>query len=241
MSHSSGADVLLLVTGLTKCFGPRRSVVLDNISFHLGEGEGMVVRGRSGSGKTTLLHMIAGLEHPSAGDVFFEGLALSRISDSRMAGLRGGGIGCCFQGPAALRHLTDLENAALPLILLGRSVPVSLKKAGELLECLGLAEHARSFPSSLSGGQLQRLSLARALVTRPRLVLADEPTGNLDSETARDVLDILMRFHLEQRAALILVTHDILPESLGLPEFMLSSGKLCPVSRNQATPPRPAS
>jgi len=159
-----------------------------------------------GSGKSTLLALMAGLDRPSSGEVLVDGEAIDRLSEDRLALLRRHKIGFVFQSFQLLGNLTARENVMLPMELLGWRE--AAQRAGELLDAVGLSERGHHYPSQLSGGEQQRVALARAFAPRPALLLADEPTGNLDGATGRVVLDLLVAMRAEEGATLVLVTHD---------------------------------
>jgi putative ABC transport system ATP-binding protein len=180
--------------------------ILDDISLDVRRGEFVAVLGPSGSGKSTLLALMAGLDRPSSGEVCFEGQRIDRWSEDRLAILRRHKIGFVFQSFQLLGNLTARENVLLPMELLG--LGLARQRADDLLAAVGLSERGHHYPSQLSGGEQQRVALARAFAPRPALLLADEPTGNLDGATGRMVLDILVEMRAEEGATLVLVTHD---------------------------------
>lgn len=197
---------LLRVAGVTKRFGAR--TVLNAVSLEVEAGEYVAVIGESGIGKSTLLHVVAGLEPADAGRVEFEGEEIGGLDDAAASRLRRDKFGFVFQAFHLLPHLSVLQNVGLPLLL--RRLPASEieARAAARIAAVGLAGREASLPRELSGGELQRVAIARALVGDPKLVLADEPTGNLDPENARQVLELL-RAQVKQRgAAGILVTHS---------------------------------
>jgi len=197
---------LLSLQAVTKRFGAR--LVLNAVSLELGAGEYVAVLGESGIGKSTLLNVIAGLEPVDAGSIAFCGAELTRLDEDAIARLRRGHFGFVFQAFHVLPHLTVAQNVGLPLLLRGRAQAEIDRKAAELAAAVGLAGREASMPRELSGGELQRVAIARALAGDPKLVLADEPTGNLDPENARQVLGLL-RAQVKQRgAAGILATHS---------------------------------
>jgi putative ABC transport system ATP-binding protein len=200
--HSTILRVLRL-SEVTKRFGPR--TVLNAVSLQVGAGEYVAVIGDSGIGKSTLLNVIAGLEPFDSGDLFFQEKSLRGVSDDGLALLRRDHFGFVFQAFHVLPHLTVEENVALPLVLRGAANP---GKARELIAAVGLGGREASPPRELSGGELQRVAIARALVGDPQLVLADEPTGNLDPDNARLVLALLKAQVKERGAAAILATHS---------------------------------
>jgi putative ABC transport system ATP-binding protein len=200
--HSTILRVLRL-SEVTKRFGPR--TVLNAVSLQVGAGEYVAVIGDSGIGKSTLLNVIAGLEPFDSGELFFQEKSLRGVSDDGLALLRRDHFGFVFQAFHVLPHLTVEENVALPLVLRGAANP---GKARRLIAAVGLGGREASPPRELSGGELQRVAIARALVGDPQLVLADEPTGNLDPDNARLVLALLKAQVKERGAAAILATHS---------------------------------
>jgi len=194
---------VLRLTAVTKRFGTR--TVLNAVSLEVAAGEYVAVIGDSGIGKSTLLNVIAGLEPVDAGSVFFEEADVTRLKDDAQALLRRDKLGFVFQAFHVLAHLTVEENVALPLLLRGIT---DRQKARALIAAVGLQGREASPPRELSGGELQRVAIARALVGEPRLVLADEPTGNLDPDNARQVLSLLEAQVRQRGAAAILATHS---------------------------------
>jgi len=186
--------------------GGRMLAILNAIDLDVRRGEFVAVLGPSGSGKSTLLALMAGLDRPSSGEVLFEGERIDAWSEDRLALLRRHKIGFVFQAFQLLGNLTARENVMLPMELLGLSQ--ARRRAEELLGAVGLSERGHHYPSQLSGGEQQRVALARAFAPRPALLLADEPTGNLDGATGRVVLDLLVKMRAEEGATLVLVTHD---------------------------------
>ena len=178
---------------------------LDGVSMEVAAGEAIALVGASGSGKSTLLNLVSAVDRPSSGRVEVCGVELATASEDELLGLRRHCIGLVFQAFHLVPHLTAEENVALPLALDGRSDP---DRVSELLRRVGLAHRRSHYPSELSGGEQQRTALARALVHRPRLLVADEPTGNLDSRTGSAVLELLAELRHEEGAALLLATHD---------------------------------
>jgi ABC-type lipoprotein export system ATPase subunit len=195
--------------GLQKHYGEGAGVVraLDGVDLDVAWGETVAVMGPSGCGKSTLLHLLGGLERPSAGEVWVEGRRIDRLSERGLARMRRRAIGFVFQAFHLMDELTAVENVELPALLAGRSPRTARSRADELLDQVGLADRANHLPSALSGGQRQRVAIARALSNEPLVVLADEPTGNLDSAATRDVLRLLDRLR-EGGQTLVVVTHD---------------------------------
>ena len=173
----------------------------------MAEGETLAVMGPSGCGKSTLLHLLSGLQRPTAGEVWLQGRRIDRLSERALARLRRRSIGFVFQAFHLMDELTALENVELPALLAGRSPRDARSRAAELLEQVGLSDRARHLPSALSGGQRQRVAIARALSNEPLVVLADEPTGNLDSAATLDVLRLFDRLRTAGQTVVI-VTHD---------------------------------
>jgi len=200
---------MLAVRGLAKSFaGPRPRSVFADVDLDLAAGEYLAVMGESGSGKSTLLNLIAGLDHPDQGSIEIDGVDLASLDDDALTVLRRRRLGFVFQAFHILPYLTVAQNVALPLSLLGVDGKEATRRASKLLSKVGLAERDASMPRELSGGELQRVAIARALVHRPQLVLADEPTGNLDADSAAQVLRLLRDRVKSQGAAAILVTHS---------------------------------
>ena len=185
--------------------GGRTLTILDGIDLAIAAGEGLAILGPSGSGKSTLLGLMAGLERPSSGSVRFDGRALEALDEDQLALLRRR-VGFVFQSFQLLGNLTARENVLVPLELTG--VPAAAERADEVLREVGLDERGHHYPSQLSGGEQQRVAVARAFAPRPRVLFADEPTGNLDSETGRQVLDLLLDMRARNGTTLVLVTHD---------------------------------
>ncbi|MHB9101950.1 MAG: ABC transporter ATP-binding protein [Sulfuricella sp.] len=181
-------------------------IILDQLDFSASPGESVAVLGASGSGKSTLLGLLAGLDVPTGGKVFLDGADLFALDEDGRAALRGRLVGFVFQSFQLLPALTALENVMLPLELAG--VNGARVEAGAALERVGLAQRASHYPRQLSGGEQQRVAIARAFAVNPRLLLADEPTGNLDNATGTRIIDLLFRLNQEHGTTLILVTHD---------------------------------
>lgn len=195
---------------LTKIHGKGQASVtaIHQISLHIAQGEFVAVMGPSGGGKSTLLHLIGGLDRPTSGEVFIDGQALSGLNDNALTELRRRRIGFVFQFYNLLPVLRAVENAALPLILDGVHPHEAQRRATAWLERVGLGDRLWHLPSELSGGQQQRVAMARALVAEPALILADEPTGNLDTRAATDIAGLLRQIAGEWGRTVLMVTHD---------------------------------
>jgi len=199
---------ILDVKGLGKQVrGPSGTLtILDRVDLHLDAGQTLAVVGPSGSGKSTLLGLLAGLDLPTSGSIALGGVALGGLDEDARARLRGEWVGFVFQSFQLLASLTALENVMLPLEMAGRRNPRD--DALQVLQRVGLQERVHHYPSQLSGGEQQRVAIARAFAPRPRLLLADEPTGNLDRATGRRIADLLFGLNRERGTTLVLVTHD---------------------------------
>jgi putative ABC transport system ATP-binding protein len=200
--------VLLQAEGLSKRVSPERWL-FRNLNVSVALGEQLALRGASGVGKSTLLNLLAGLDLPDEGRVLLKGQSLTDMTKSEQLALRRVTFGFVFQAFHLMPHLNALQNVMVPCLLAGLAFAQAKERAERLLEALELTGVAQSFPSVLSGGEQQRVALARALVHRPEIVLADEPTGNLDPETAQKALSLLCRTCREQGAALLMVTHSV--------------------------------
>lgn len=204
-------DEILRVEGLRKVYrsGSADLVLFDNLSFQVRAGEMLAIVGQSGAGKSSLLHILGALDTASAGEVFFAGEQVSRLSEAEAADFRNRRIGYVWQFHYLLPEFTALENVAMPLYLRGESRRKAEEKAARWLDEVGLAGRGHHRSGELSGGEQQRVSLARALVTDPQLLLADEPTGDLDNVTAEAVFSLVERLHQQHKLTSILVTHNL--------------------------------
>ena len=181
---------------------------LRGVSLAIAEGEFVAIMGASGSGKSTFMNLLGCLDRPTRGSYRLDGQDVSRLSSDQLAALRNREIGFVFQGFNLLHKLTALDNVALPLMYAGMGREARRRQAQAMLERVGLGERSHHTPLQLSGGQQQRVSIARALATRPRIIFADEPTGNLDSETSRHVMDFFSELNRDEGITLVLVTHE---------------------------------
>lgn len=201
-------SIILRIEGLSKRYRPDRPVVLEGIELALRPGEYLAIMGESGVGKSTLLNLLCGLDTPDSGRVLLEGVDLSTLDDDATTLLRRRAVGFVFQAFHVLPYLTVAQNVALPLELLGVPEHLRRERTAAMIEAVGLGALARRFSHELSGGEIQRVAIARALVHRPGLVLADEPTGNLDPRTAAQTLEVLRTQIKSNAAAGILITHS---------------------------------
>lgn len=203
-------NIILSCTNLTKVYvdGPRRVEVLKSVSLEINEGELVAIMGSSGSGKSTLLHLLGGLDTVTSGEVTLAGQKLSGLSDKQRCSLRNHSLGFVYQFHHLLPEFNALENVAMPLLIRGDRVKDAKEKAGELLSAVGLANRLEHRVGELSGGERQRAAVARALVTNPRCVLADEPTGNLDGKTGAQLFDLILSLQQQFKTSFVLVTHD---------------------------------
>lgn len=221
-------EVLIECQDVAKSYGAgaRRIQVLDSINLVIRRDEIVAITGRSGAGKSTLLHLLGGLDRPTFGSVVFEGASMESMSDGRLAALRRQRIGTVFQSFNLLASWTALENVEAALLHTGIPSAVRRKRAESLLVDLGLEDRLDNMPAELSGGEQQRVAIARALANDPALILADEPTGDVDPETASTILDILAARVEADGKTLVVATHGPVPSALSARELRLEKGKL---------------
>ena len=200
---------MISLTGVSKHYDGRRPVVaLDSVDLHIDRGEMVAIAGPSGSGKSTLLNLIGGLDRPTSGEIRIDGQSLASLSDDDLARLRRDKIGFIFQFFNLLPSLTSVENVALPLHLKGLPRNEIDQRARELLALVQLDHRFQHLPEELSGGERQRVAIARALAFDPPLLLADEPTGNLDTQTGAEILSLIRGLHRRMHTTILIVTHD---------------------------------
>ena len=210
VTEVQGQRAVLECHGLNKIFttGPQRLHILKNIDLQINSGDRIAIVGASGSGKSTLLHCIGGLDQISSGQLLLQGTDYFSLSQNKRAALRNQQLGFVYQFHHLLPEFTALENVAMPLLIGGSSITDARYAAAEMLKSVGLGERIGHKPSELSGGERQRAAVARAMVTQPVCLLADEPTGNLDSKTAGQIYELMLELNEKSATALVMVTHD---------------------------------
>ena len=203
-------NLLLEARGITKSYttGKRELTVLREVNFSVARGEFVALQGASGAGKSTLLHLLGGIDRPNRGTILFGGQDVARLSNPDLAHLRNVKIGFVFQAYHLFPELNALENVSLPSRMARVPVGETVRRATELLTRVGLGARLDHRPTELSGGEQQRVAIARALINNPDVILADEPTGNLDSHTGEEILDLLLALRVERQTTLIIATHD---------------------------------
>lgn len=204
------SNFVLNARSISKAFldGQHTTEVLHQLDLTLSKGESLAVTGASGSGKSTLLHVLGGLDRTDSGDVLVEGVNLMSLSEPKLAKVRGEKLGFVYQFHHLLPEFSAVENVAMPLLLQGTNPKVAADKARDMLQAVGLGHRLANKPGMLSGGERQRAAIARALVHEPKVLLADEPTGNLDAATAKSVFELLKQLQEHKGLSMILVTHD---------------------------------
>jgi lipoprotein-releasing system ATP-binding protein len=205
------SNPLIQAIGLSKRYaeGDLAVDVLHDVSLEIGVGEQLAIVGASGSGKSTLLHLLGGLDHPTSGEVTLFGQSFSKLSEAKRSELRNAHLGFVYQFHHLLPEFTVLDNVAMPLLIRRQPMKQARAAAVEILEAVGLGHRLYHKPMELSGGEKQRTAIARALVTRPSCLLADEPTGNLDSANAQQIYQLLLALQAQTQMSLVLVTHDV--------------------------------
>ena len=201
---------VIKVRGLYKIYrvGTNKVYALNGVSFDIYKGEFVAIVGTSGSGKSTLLNMLAGLEPPTKGEISIGGKRVDKMNERQLVSFRRDNVGFIFQSYNLLNTMNGIENVAMPLMFKGVSKSVREKKAEKYLKLMGVADQAKHMPNQMSGGQQQRIGIARAMVVDPKIIFADEPTGNLDSKTTMDVLSLMQKVVRERGKTLVMVTHD---------------------------------
>jgi putative ABC transport system ATP-binding protein len=222
------AETIVQIRELTKLYsqGEIQVTALDRITLDIAAGEFLALMGPSGSGKSTLLHIIAGVDRPTSGQCLVQGVDVTKLNESQLADWRNHNVGFIFQTFNLIPVLTAAENVELPLLLTRLSRSQRRRQVETALEVVGLGDRAKHLPRQLSGGQEQRVAIARALVTDPALIVADEPTGNLDSHSAQEVLSVLQTLRKEAGKTIILVTHDPKAAAFGTRQIHLEKGEL---------------
>jgi putative ABC transport system ATP-binding protein len=220
--------VIVSIRDLSKIYeqGDTRIAALDSISLDIKKGEFLTLMGPSGSGKSTLLHIIAGIDRPTQGECRVQDIDVARLNESELADWRNQNVGFVFQTFNLIPVLTAFENVELPLLLTRLGRAIRRRQVEAALDLVGLSDRARHLPRQLSGGQEQRVAIARALVTDPAIVVADEPTGNLDSHSANDVLTVLQSLSKDAGKTVIMVTHDPKAAAFGSRTIHLEKGEL---------------
>lgn len=228
-------ETIISVRDLYKLYRVGDSVVraLDGISLDIREGEFCAVVGTSGSGKSTLLNMLAGLERPTKGEVVIGGSHIEKMNEDQLVRFRRENVGFIFQSFHLMSTMNALENVALPLTFRGTPRKERMKRADRMLDLVSLSKHKNHLPNQLSGGQQQRVGVARALVSDPKIIFADEPTGNLDSHTSEEVMRLMQKIVREQKRTLVMVTHDPLEASYADRVLQIIDGKIVHIQENR--------
>lgn len=228
-------DKVIEVKDLYKLYRVGDEVVraLDGVGFEIYEGEFCAIVGTSGSGKSTLLNMLAGLEKPTKGSVVIAGQHIENLTEEQLVRFRRENVGFIFQSFHLLGTMNALENVALPLSFRGVPRDIRMRKADKMLELVKLKKHKKHLPNQMSGGQQQRVGVARALVVDPKIIFADEPTGNLDSHTSEEVMRLMQQVVREQRKTLVMVTHDAHLATYADRVFHIRDGKILKIEDNR--------
>jgi putative ABC transport system ATP-binding protein len=227
MTHSESTPIYKLVS-VSKMYKQKRGIVkaLDDVSIEISKGDMVSIQGPTGGGKSTLLQLLGALDRPSAGVIEIDGIALENLGDNELADLRAEKIGFVFQGFNLIPTLSAAENVETALVPSGMSASIRAEKVQAALESVGLGDRGSHLPSELSGGQQQRVAIARAIVKSPSVLLADEPTGNLDEQTRDEIVSVLESLWQDQGITLILVTHDSAVAKRAKTHLKIASGKV---------------
>ena len=228
---------ILKLKDVSKEYGVRgfRTRVLNNINLAVNEGDFISIMGPSGAGKTTLLNLISTLDKPTKGEIIFDGKDITKIKNKELSNLRRDKIGFIFQDYNLLDNMNLMDNIALPLALGKKRTKAIEDKVMKISEIFGLKEHLKKYPYELSGGQKQRGAAARALITGPKVIFADEPTGALDSRSSSDLLESLSRANREEKATIVMVTHDAITASYSNKVYILSDGEIkCQLNKGES-------
>ena len=233
-------DKVIEVKNLYKLYRVGDEVVraLDGVDFEIYEGEFCAIVGTSGSGKSTLLNMLAGLEKPTKGEVIISHHHIEKLNEEQLVRFRRENVGFIFQSFHLLGTMNALENVALPLSFRGVPREVRMKEADKMLNLVNLKKHKNHLPNQMSGGQQQRVGVARALVVNPKIIFADEPTGNLDSHTSEEVMELKQRVVQEQKKTLVMVTHDAHLATYADRVFHIRDGKILKIEDNRTNQER---
>lgn len=228
-------ETVIEVKNLYKLYRVGDSIVraLDGVDFEIHKGEFCAIVGTSGSGKSTLLNMLAGLEKPTKGEVIIGGQHIEKLNEDGLVRFRRENVGFIFQSFHLIGTMNALENVALPLSFRGESKSSRLKKADQMLDLVNLKKHKKHMPNQMSGGQQQRVGVARALVMDPKIIFADEPTGNLDSHTSEEVMRLMQRVVREQKKTLVMVTHDNHLAAYADRVFHIMDGQIVKIEENR--------
>ena len=226
---------IIEVKNLFKHYRVGDSVVhaLNGVNFSINEGEFCAIVGTSGSGKSTLLNMLAGLEKPTKGEVIINGEHMEKLKEDQLVSFRRDHVGFIFQSFHLIGTMNAVENVALPLSFRGEKKESRLKKADKMLDLVNLKKHKKHLPNQMSGGQQQRVGVARALVVDPKIIFADEPTGNLDSHTSKEVMELMQKVVREQKKTLVMVTHDNHLASYADRIFHIIDGEIVKIEDNR--------
>ena len=226
---------MIKLTGINKIYRTNEieTLALENVNLDVAKGEFVSIMGPSGCGKSTLLNMLAGLEKPTKGSVVIAGQHIETLNEDQLVRFRRDNVGFIFQSFHLLGTMNAVENVALPLSFRGIPRDIRLKKADKMLDLVNLKKHKKHLPNQMSGGQQQRVGVARALVVDPKIIFADEPTGNLDSHTSEEVMELMQKVVREQKKTLVMVTHDEHLANYADRIFHIRDGKILKIEENR--------